>query len=95
MTILKITELDSVSKYHILNRPDGVAHLAEHWASIPKVLGSITTIVRHIFQLAQCGCKSRVTPGPEQTLYIVKLCKHITFFPDFVAPIPRDERDVF
>ena len=24
--------------------------LAEHWASIPKVVGSITTVVKHIFQ---------------------------------------------
>ena len=27
----------------------------EHWASIPKVLGSIPTVVRHIFQSARCG----------------------------------------
>ena len=27
-----------------------VAQLAEHWASIPKVVGSIPTVDRHIFQ---------------------------------------------
>ena len=27
-----------------------VAQLAEHWASIPKVVGSIPTVVRYIFQ---------------------------------------------
>ena len=32
------------------NRPDRVAQLAENWASIPKVVGSIPTVVRHIFQ---------------------------------------------
>ena len=33
------------------NRPDRVAQLAaEHWASIPKVVGSIPTVFRHIFQ---------------------------------------------
>ena len=33
------------------NRPDRVAQLAEYWASIPKVVGSIPTAVdRHIFQ---------------------------------------------
>ena len=32
------------------NRPDRVAQLAEHWASIPKVVGSNPTVVRHIFQ---------------------------------------------
>ena len=32
------------------NRPDSVAQLAEHWASIPKVVGSILTVARHIFQ---------------------------------------------
>ena len=28
---------------------DCVAQLAEHWASIPKVVGSIPTVARHIF----------------------------------------------
>ena len=32
------------------NRPDRVAQLAEHWASIPKVVGSIPTVAGHIFQ---------------------------------------------
>ena len=32
------------------NRPDRVALLAEHWASIPKVVGSIPTVAGHIFQ---------------------------------------------
>ena len=32
------------------NRPDRVAQLTEHWASIPKVVGSIPTVARHIFQ---------------------------------------------
>ena len=36
--------------------------LAEHWASIPKVVGWIPTVVRHIFQLARCGYRPRVTP---------------------------------
>ena len=29
-----------------------VAHLVEHWTSIPKVAGSISTVVRQTFQLA-------------------------------------------
>ena len=33
-----------------LHRPDRVAQLAEHWASNSKVVGSIPTVVRHIFQ---------------------------------------------
>ena len=32
------------------NRPDRVAQLADNWASIPKVVGSIHTVARHIFQ---------------------------------------------
>ena len=44
------------------NRPDRVTQLAEHCASIPKVVGSNPTVVRHIFQLARCGYKLRVTP---------------------------------
>ena len=31
-------------------RTDRVAQLAEHWASIPKVVDSIPTVARHIFQ---------------------------------------------
>ena len=32
------------------NRPDRVAQLAEHWASIPTVVGSNLIVARHIFQ---------------------------------------------
>ena len=32
------------------NRPDRVAQLVEQWASVPKVVGSIPTVARHIFQ---------------------------------------------
>ena len=32
------------------NMPDRVAQLAEHWASIPKVVGSNPTVARYIFQ---------------------------------------------
>ncbi len=31
------------------NRPDHIAQLAEHWASIPQVVGLISTVARHIF----------------------------------------------
>ena len=34
------------------NKPDRAAQLSEHWASIPKVVGSITAMVRHIFRPA-------------------------------------------
>ena len=44
------------------NRPHSVAQLARHSASIPKVVSSIPTVVRHIFQLAQCGYRLRLTP---------------------------------
>ena len=40
----------SVREYSYSNPPDRVAQLAEHWASIPKFVGSIPTVVRHIFQ---------------------------------------------
>ena len=40
----------SLKNLEYSNRPDRVAQLAEHWASIPKVVGSIPTVVRHIFQ---------------------------------------------
>ena len=36
-------------------RPDRVAQLAEHWAGIPKVVGSNPTVARHIFQACPVG----------------------------------------
>ena len=35
---------------HKIEQSDRVAQLAEHWASIPKVVGSIPTVAGHIFQ---------------------------------------------
>ena len=45
------------------NRLDLVAQLAEycHWTNIPKVAGSIPTVVRQTFQLARLGCTLKVT----------------------------------
>ena len=40
----------STHDFSVLVWPDRVAQLAEHWACIPKVVGSIPTVVRHIFQ---------------------------------------------
>ena len=37
------------------NRPDRVAQLTEHWASIPKVVGSIPTVARHIVHASLPG----------------------------------------
>ena len=65
-------KLDSILKITYSNRPDRVAQLAEHWASIPKVVGSIPTVVRHISQLVWRGYRL-TTP---QT----------SFSPDYIAP---------
>ena len=43
----------------VYNRP--VAQLAEHWASIPKIVGLIPIVDRHFFKLARCGYTLRVT----------------------------------
>ena len=43
-------ELDSVPKYHLLEPTWPRTQLAEHWASNPKVVGSIPTVAGHIFQ---------------------------------------------
>ena len=32
-----------------------VAQLAEHWASIPKIVVSIPIVAMHFFKLARCG----------------------------------------
>ena len=49
-----LKELDPVLKYHITNRPDNVAQLVERRASIPEIVGSISSVVRQNFQPAQC-----------------------------------------
>ena len=33
------------------NRPDRVAQLEEHWASIPRVVGSNPAVARHVFHV--------------------------------------------
>ena len=50
--VCDISEQNLVPSISMLsnNNHDRVAQLAEHWASIPKVVGSIPTVVRHIFQ---------------------------------------------
>ena len=45
-----------------------IAELAEHWTSIPKVAGSIPTVVRLTFQSARCGYTLRVT---SKTLFLL------------------------
>ena len=45
---VKATEIWLV--YAKTNQTDFCRQLAEHWASIPKVVGSIPTVDRHIFQ---------------------------------------------
>ena len=49
----------SVRNITYSNRLDRVAQLAEHWASIPKVVGSILTGI--FFKPARCGYALRVT----------------------------------
>ena len=51
--VCDISELSLVPQFRNIaysNRPDRVAQLAEQWASIPKVVGSNPSVVRHIFQ---------------------------------------------
>ena len=59
---LILKELDSVfGNIAYSNQPDRVAQLAEHWASIPKVVGSIPTVAGIFFKRALCGYTLRVT----------------------------------
>ena len=37
-----------IKKAKMSNRPNRVAQLADHWASIPKVIGSIPSIIFNI-----------------------------------------------
>ena len=54
-----------------------VAQLAEHWASIPKVVGSIPTVVRHIFKLARFGYTLRVT-------------SQASYSPEYITPTQKN-----
>ena len=47
---------------------DCVAQLVEHLAIIPKLMGSIPTVVRHIFQLTRCEYRLRVIPKHQETI---------------------------
>ena len=53
-TLIKLYIFAQFQNITYSNRPDRVAQLVEHWASIPKVVGSIPIVVRHIFKLAWC-----------------------------------------
>ena len=48
--MVRSVRLCDIPKHRLSNRPDHVAQLAEHWASIPKVVGLIPTVARYIFQ---------------------------------------------
>ena len=48
-----------------------VAQLAEHLASIPKVVGSIPTVAKHIFQACpRCGYTLRVTSQAKENMFL-------------------------
>ena len=67
------------------NRLGLVAQLAEHWISIPKVAGSIPTVVRLTVQPARCGYTLRVT---SKTLYSPEYItsKHIQKYRVYTCP---------
>ena len=50
LRVFDVTQNHSEISHTRTDHADRVAQLAEHWASIPKVVGSIPTVVRHIFQ---------------------------------------------
>jgi hypothetical protein len=68
-------ELDSVPKYHILEPTQLAQHWAV-WASIPKVVVSIPTVVRHNFKLARCG-------------YTLRLTSQASYSPEYITPTKK------
>jgi hypothetical protein len=51
-----------------------MGYITSIWASIPKVVGSIPTVARHIFKPARCGYTLRVTSQASiNVLYIFGL----------------------
>ena len=58
MILQVLKEPDAVLNIAITNRPDHVAQSVECRASIPEVVGSISTVVGQNFQPAQCDFHS-------------------------------------
>ena len=67
------------------NRPDRVAEFAEHWASIPKIVGSIPTVARHIFQ----ACPVWIYTQRNTTSIIFTLQQHRKIVFGDVNLVPR------
>ena len=59
------------SKYRILEPPSS-------WANIPKVVGSISALFRHIFQLARCGYRLGVTQASSRNS-LLQVCNFRLF----------------
>ena len=55
------------------NRPDRAAQFAEHWASVPKVVGSIPTVARHIFQASPVWIytQSNITSNDNKNVCVI------------------------
>ena len=90
--ILERSLIPLISMYSKIypNRLDLVAKLVEHWTSIPKVAGSIPTVVRQTFQPARCGCTLRVTP---QTSYSPEYITPTHNHGIFVVPSSNEARE--
>jgi hypothetical protein len=64
-------------------RLDLVAQLVEHWTSIIKVAGSITTVIRQTYQLSRCGCTPQTSYSPILCCFVlneIQCCESIRNF---------------
>ena len=62
------------------NRPDRVAQLAEHWASVPKVVVSIPTVARYIFQACPVWIYTQNT-----------VTSQASYSPEYITPTYREK----
>ena len=65
------------------NRPDRVAQLEEHWASIPKVVGSNPAVARHIFHACPVWIYTQSNITQESVICLLRMTQ-ISHIPKFV-----------
>ena len=71
--VCDISEQNLVPSITYSNRPDRVALLAEHWASIPKVVGSIPTVVNTLRVTSQASYSPEyITLTQKKLLFVDK-----------------------
>ena len=85
--ISKLGLVPSISMQSIVIR---VAQLAEHWASIPKVVGSIPTVAKYIFQACPVWIYTQSNIMNIKSLYMMLPKLNRPYITVFSTTVPID-----